>query len=149
MSRSLLIRAYLYLGPMQAVAAMSAFAFVLHHGGWQAGQSLSTDDSLYLQSTTACLSAIVLMQVANVFLCRSEHQSLFSQGLRGNRILLAGVALEIILILIIDYTPLGNAVFGTAPIHPHVWLFILPFAIGMIALEELRKWVCRRTRRSH
>ncbi len=38
----------------------------------------------------------------------------------------------------------ANALFGTAPIPWRVWLFILPFALGMLALEELRKWIVRR-----
>ena len=57
--------------------------------------------------------------------------------------MLAGIVAEIGLILLIDYTPWGNALFGTAPIPASVWLFILPFALAMIALEELRKWICR------
>jgi calcium-translocating P-type ATPase len=141
---ALLARAYLFLGLMQAAAAMAAFGFVLHAGGWQPGQSLATNDPLYLQSTTACLSAIVVMQVANVFLCRSERRSLFFRGMFANKLLLAGVATEIVLILLIAYTPWGNALFGTAPLPLSVWLFILPFAVGMTALEELRKWIFRR-----
>jgi hypothetical protein len=41
---------------MQAAAAMSAYWFLLHRGGWRFGESLATDDPLYLQATTACLS---------------------------------------------------------------------------------------------
>ena len=143
----LLIRAYLFLGPMQAVAAMCAFGFVLHLGGWTYGQTLANHDPLYLQSTTACLSAIVVMQIANVFLCRSDWFPVFRRGIFANKLLLAGVAAEIVIILLIDYTPWGNALFGTAPIAGQVWLFILPFAVAMIALEELRKWICRRVKR--
>ena len=58
-----------------------------------------------------------------------------------------GVVLEVALILAIDYTPWGNLIFGTAPISGRVWLFVMPFAIGLVALEELRKWYCRRGRR--
>jgi magnesium-transporting ATPase (P-type) len=46
-----------------------------------------------------------------------------------------------LLILLIDYTPLGNAVFGTAPIPVAAWLFIVPFALTMVLLEEGRKWL--------
>jgi calcium-translocating P-type ATPase len=137
----LLARAYLFLGMMQAAAAMSAFFFVLHRGGWHSGLSLPSNDPLYLQATTACLSAIVVMQVANVFLCRSERRSLVSRGIFSNKLILVGVAAEIAIILLINYTPWGNTLFGTAPIPTSVWIFILPFAVGMIALEELRKWV--------
>ena len=49
------------------------------------------------------------------------------------------------IILWIDYPPWGNALFGTAPLQAAVWFFILPFAIAMVAPEELRKWACRRS----
>ncbi|HRP95267.1 MAG TPA: hypothetical protein PL143_03370 [Rhodocyclaceae bacterium] len=45
---------------------------VLHGGGWRPGTPFATDDPLYLQATTACLVAIVLMQSINVFICRSQ-----------------------------------------------------------------------------
>jgi hypothetical protein len=47
--------------------------------------------------------------------------------------------LEIVLILLIDYTSWGNLLLGTAPIGGHVWLFVAPFAVGLLVLEELRK----------
>ena len=109
-------RAYLFLGMMEAAAAMAAFFFVLHGAGWHYGEMLSPLDPLYLQATTATLTAIIVMQVMNVFLCRSGTESIFSQGPLGNRLILWGVAAEIALILAIDYTPWGNLVFGTAPI---------------------------------
>jgi magnesium-transporting ATPase (P-type) len=139
----LLARAYLFLGLMQAAAAMCAYWFVLRTGGWHFGEQLATRDPLYLQATTACLSAIVVMQIANVFLCRSDRRSAFASGLFGNKLILTGIAAEITLIALIDSTPWGNALFGTAPIAPTVWLFIIPFALGMLALEELRKWLVR------
>lgn len=144
LSGPLLARAYLFLGVLEAVAAMAAFFFVLHGAGWQYGQTLPHDDPLYLQATTACLSAIIVMQVVNVLLCRSERDSLFSRVVFHNKLMLWGIAAEIILILLIDYTPWGNLVFGTAPIAVEVWLFVIPFALGMLMLEELRKWLIRK-----
>ncbi len=143
-NRALIFRAYLFLGVMEAVAAMAAFLFVLHRGGWQSGQALAWNDPLYLQATTACLSAIIVMQVVNVFLCRSDRESVFSFGFFSNRFILLGIVAEIGLILLIDYTPLGNRIFGTAPISAEVWLFVIPFAVGMLALEEVRKRLVRR-----
>jgi sodium/potassium-transporting ATPase subunit alpha len=139
----LLVRAYLFLGMMQAAAAMSAYWFVLRHGGWRFGERLAVHDPLYLQATTACLSAIVVMQIGNVFLCRSDRESLFARGIFSNKLIVAGIATEIALIAMIDYTPWGNDLFGTAPIPGAVWLFTIPFAFGMLALEELRKWLVR------
>jgi calcium-translocating P-type ATPase len=147
LSGALLARAYGFLGIMQAIAAMAAFFHVLHQGGWKYGQVLAIGDPLYLQATTACLSAIVVMQVANVFICRNNHQSLFRAGRLPNRLIWIGVAVEVTLILLISYTPWGNTIFGTAPQSLGTWLFILPFAAGMIAVEEARRWLVRRRER--
>ncbi|MDO9064358.1 MAG: HAD-IC family P-type ATPase, partial [Sulfuricella sp.] len=137
-------RAYLFLGILEAAAAMAAFFFVLHNAGWQYGQALATNDPLYLQATTATLTAIIVMQVMNVFLCRDSRESIFRLGFFSNPLVWAGIATEIALILVIDYTPWGNLIFGTAPIGLNVWLFVIPFAFAMLALEEVRKWMARK-----
>jgi magnesium-transporting ATPase (P-type) len=146
LSGALLARAYGWLGPMQAAAGMAAFFFVLHGGGWRGTEVLAMNDPLYLRATTACLSTIVITQIANVFICRNPRESVFRIGLLSNKLILAGIAVEIALILLIDYTPVGNAMFGTAPIPLAVWLFALPFAFGMLALEEIRKLFLRSQR---
>ena len=143
MNWALALRAYLYLGPIEATAAMSAFFFVLYAAGWTYGKVLSPQDPLYLQATTACLSAIIVLQVANVFLCRSASRSLLDTGVLGNRLIISGVILEIALVLLIDYTPWANRLLSTSPVAGAVWLFILPFAAGMVLLEEWRKRLVR------
>ena len=139
----LALRAYLFLGVIEAAAAMSAYFFVLARGGWSYGEHLAVDDPLYLQATAACLSAIVFMQVANVFLCRSPTRSVLSMGVFDNRLVVWGVALEILLLFAIDYTPWGNDLLGTRPLPIAVWLLLAPFAAAMIFLEEMRKFFLR------
>jgi sodium/potassium-transporting ATPase subunit alpha len=138
MNWPLVVRAYLWLGVMEAAAAMSAYFLVLEDGGWRYGDPLAGTDPLYLQATTACLASIIVMQVVNVFLCRDAQESAFAP-LPRNRLIIAGIAVEIALILAIVYTPAGNTIFGTAPIAFEVWLFMLPFAGGLLVLEEGRK----------
>jgi sodium/potassium-transporting ATPase subunit alpha len=137
-------RSYLFLGLMEAAAGMAAFFFVLLRGGWTHGQILASDAPVYLQATTACLAAIVVTQVVNVFLCRSDRDSAFSKAPGTNRLIFVGIATELALLALIVYTPVGNLLFGTAPIGLAVWLFTLPFALGMLLLEEFRKWFVRR-----
>jgi magnesium-transporting ATPase (P-type) len=146
LSWGMLLRAYLFLGPLEAIAAMAAFFFVLRSGGWQYGNVLGHHDNLYLQATTACLSAIIAMQVVNVFMCRHPAMSAFSRGPRRNRLIGYGIVFELALLLLIDYTSWGNALFGTAPLNPEVWLFIICFMPAMLLLEELRKAMVRRHR---
>ena len=70
LSWPLLARAYLWLGLLEAGVAMAAFFFVLHLGSWQYGGELGKLAPLYLQATTACLAAIVVAQMVNLFACR-------------------------------------------------------------------------------
>ena len=144
MNWPLAFRAYLFLGPIEAGAAMAAFFFVLNAAGWKYGQPLAAENPVYLQATTACLSTIIVMQIVNVFLCRSAIRSVSSTGLLGNALIILGVLFEIAILLLINYTTWGNSLLGTAPIGEDVWIFVVPFAAGMFLLEELRKWLARK-----
>jgi magnesium-transporting ATPase (P-type) len=146
LTRGLLVRAYLGLGMMEAIAAMTAFVFVLIGAGWEWGTELASTDQAYRQATTACLTAIVLMQIVNVQLCRSRTTSVSSVALFSNRLINAGIVTELAVILLIDYTAAGNALFGTAPIPVSAWLIVLPFGLAMAGLEELRIGVLRLAR---
>jgi calcium-translocating P-type ATPase len=146
LSWPLLVRAYLWLGALEAAMAMTAYFFVLRQGGWQYGETLGATDPLYLQATTACLAAIVVAQVVNVFNCRHPRVSAWRFRLGSNPLLLAGIAAEIALIMAIVYTPLGNAAFGTAPLPAAVWKVAIALGIAFWLLEELRKWLQRRFR---
>ncbi|MGB5147933.1 MAG: cation-translocating P-type ATPase C-terminal domain-containing protein, partial [Porticoccaceae bacterium] len=142
----LMLRAYGFLGLLEAAAAMAAFFFVLDGGGWHYGAVLDWHDPLYRQATTACLAAIVLAQVANLFLCRHPRASTLRLRLRGNHLLVWGVVVELVLLLAIVYTPWGQRLFGTAALSWPVWLFALPFPFVMMAAEEMRKALMRRWR---
>jgi sodium/potassium-transporting ATPase subunit alpha len=139
LSWGLMARAYLFLGMLQAAAAMAVFFFVLDAAGWLYGTPLDRNDPLYLQATSACLATIVVMQMMNVFLCRHPLKSSLSFGLFSNPYILMGLAAELALILFIIYTPAGNWVFGTAPVGVEVWLLALAAASLMWVLEEARK----------
>ena len=144
---ALLMRAYLFLGPLEAAAAMATFFCTLHFGGWIYGVSLGKPDPLYLQATTACLVAIVAGQIGNVYLCRHPLKSAHSRELEHNPLLLPGIAAELVLILLVIYTPAGAWLFNTAPVGPDVWLLAVAFAAAMWALEEARKLWLRRSLR--
>jgi len=148
LTRGMLLRAYLFLGVLEASAAMAAFFFVLDGGGWNYGQPMAANAPLYLQATTATLATIIVMQAVNIFLCRDPLRSAFAGKLTANPLIFLGLALEFGLILFIAYTPWGNRLFGSAAIGWEVWLFALPFAFAMLALEEGRKALLRRRGRA-
>jgi sodium/potassium-transporting ATPase subunit alpha len=135
----LLSRAYLFLGPIEAAAGLFGFFYVLKSGNWQWGEMLPSNNLLYMQATTACLTAIIVTQVANVFACRSFRESVFSIGFFSNKLIFIGIAFEIVLQLFIVYHPWGNAIFSTSPIPLSVWLVLIPFAVVLFAAEEARK----------
>lgn len=139
LSRAMLFRAYLYLGPLEALAGMAAYFYVMYQGGWSLGQTLAPTSTLYLQATTACLAGIIVTQIANVFVCRSSSSSVFSLGFFSNRLVLAGITSEIALAVFVIYTPLGNSLFACAPISMHVWLLLIPFALLLFGTDEARK----------
>lgn len=145
LDRPLLLRAYLFLGLFEAAAAMLAYFAVLHEGGWRWGEVLGGSDPLYLAATTACLCGIVVTQMVNLFLCRSEHRSAFSRAQGRNPWLLAGLAAEALLVALIVYTPSGNLLFGTTPIGIATWVPGILVALVMLAAEEARKaWLRHR-----
>jgi magnesium-transporting ATPase (P-type) len=145
LSWRLLARAYLWLGVLQAAAAMTVFFLVLDAAGWQFGEKLAPTAPLYLQATTGCLATIVMMQVMNVFVCRHPRRPVLSFSLFSNPLILLGIAAEMALLLFIVYTPLGNWLFGTAPIGAEVWLPAIVLAALMGILEETRKAWLRRS----
>jgi len=144
LSWGLLARAYLFLGVLEAAVSMAIFFYVLDAAAWHYGTALDRNDPLYLQATSACLAAIVVMQMMNVFLCRHPLKSSLAFGLFDNRYLLLGLAAELGGILAIIYTPAGNWLFGTSPIGTEVWLLALAGAALMWVLEEARKAWLRR-----
>ena len=89
---AVLARAYIFLGGFEAITAMAAFFFVWPRAG-------------YVAATTACLAAIVVTQLVNVQLCRSGRESVFTSVRQWNALLVAGMGIEVALILVIVYTP--------------------------------------------
>jgi sodium/potassium-transporting ATPase subunit alpha len=147
LSWPLLARAYLWLGMLEAAVALTVFFFVLQRAGWHYGDMFEKYDPIYLQATSACLAAIVVAQMVNVFLCRHPSKTGWSISYAKNRLLLFGLVAELGLILLITYSPLGNKLFATNEFEPLVWGVIVVLALGFGALEETRKYFVRRSGR--
>jgi sodium/potassium-transporting ATPase subunit alpha len=148
MNLPLLLRAYVFLGLIEAGIAMGAFFLLLQTQGWTWGTPLDWSDPLYKQATAATFAAIVVAQVANVFACRSDRLSLSRLGWFTNPLLLWGIATELAVLAFIIYTPWGNAIFGTSPLP--AWIFG-PLALGALLLlfaEETRKFIVNRFNKS-
>ena len=144
LSPPLLLRSYVFLGLIETAIAMGAFFWFLRAHGWTWSAPLDWTDPLYRQATTVTFAAIVIAQVANVFACRSERLSVFRLGFLSNPFILWGIAVELALLALIVYTPLGNLIFGTAPLPLGAWGPLVLGATGLLFADEIRKMATAR-----
>ena len=130
----LIAHSYLFLGLIEAAFALSLFFWVLIHGGWVWGQDLGADDALYRSATGITLSAIILMQIGNLFGRRSRYRSGLTRDAFGNPLIVAGIAFEAVFSWAILYFPPVSAILGTGPvpvaIYAVAWLGV-PLIFGL------------------
>ncbi len=140
----LLLRAYCFLGPIEAVLSLAGFFFLYWQSGWRPGTAMADSGSLYVTATTMSLAGIVASQVGNVFACRTDRESVFRVGLFSNRLVLWGIAAELGIIALLTHTPFLARTFGLAPLDPRDGAALLLFPPVLLMLEEGRKWLLRR-----
>jgi sodium/potassium-transporting ATPase subunit alpha len=140
----LLFTAYGIKGPIEALAGFFCYFAVLFEGGWSFGEQLTNNNPLYMQSITAFFSAVIICQIANVFASRTRYQSAFTVGLLSNRTILVGIASELLILAFIIWNPSANLIFNTSPLDLRYLVFAIPFAIFLLGVDELRKYLLRR-----
>jgi magnesium-transporting ATPase (P-type) len=144
----LLVRAYLWLGLIQSLAAMAAFYYLFwtngHPGQWL---DLPSSGPLYAAATTMTLAAVVVTQIGNVFAQRTERASIFRIGLFSNRLVWVGIATELVVILGIVYLPALQRIFGTHALSLQDWGFLLAWTPALLMADEARKWLERHLKR--
>jgi magnesium-transporting ATPase (P-type) len=146
---SLLVRAYLFLGPLQSLAAMAAFYFhYWTHGHWGQWLNLPSSGPLYESATAMALACVVTTQIGNLFAQRTELTSVFRIPLFTNRLLWAGIASELLIILLIVYAPPVQRVIGTHGFAPQNWWFLFAWAPLLLVADECRKFLRRWQERS-
>lgn len=142
-----LFRGYIVLGLLNTAAVLSVYYFTLFHGGWRPGVSLEPNDTtflnpLHLKAMTVVFVGIVVMQIANVFACRSEKYSVFKIGFFSNKLILWGIVFELIFTAAVIYLPFFQKIFQTIALGWEEWGILLIFMIAVFFLEELRKKMC-------
>ena len=137
--RVLLLRAWLLLGGVSAILVMLGFFWVLLSGGWTLGADVSEGSALhevYLQATTMTFMGIVACQVGTAFAARTDHASLWRIGVFSNRLLLYGIAFELVFTLAIVTIPGLSTALGMA-LPPTSALAVLPlFAVIVWGVDE-------------
>ena len=144
LTRNLLFMSYGIIGMIQAAAGFYSYFTVLYSSGWQWGQQLAVDDPIYRTAITAFFAAIIICQIADVLICRTRRQSIFSVGLFANKLVWVGIATELLLLAAISYVPAFNTFFGTAPLDLWHLALSLPFALIILIGDEIRRVFVRR-----
>jgi Ca2+-transporting ATPase len=155
MDRALLLRAYCWLGLIEATLGMAAFFWVWHGYGYSLADIQAVTPALlthsatapvlaiYIQATTMTLAAIVASQDGNVFACRSENISIWQLGWFSNPLIWLGIATEWMLMVAIIKLPFLQIIFSTAPLTLGQWALLLLCPPMVLGLEELRKGITR------
>jgi calcium-translocating P-type ATPase len=145
--RSLLTRAWLFLGLIEAALVLGGFFFVLLRAGWSPGAAVSSGHALhdpYLRATTMTFLGIVACQIGTALAARTERASLRSVGFFTNPLLLWGIASEIAFAALLVYAPPLQSAFGTAGLGIVDVAFLLPFPLIVWGADELRRAHVRR-----
>ena len=142
----MLARAWGLLGGVSALLVMMVFLVTLDHGGWHLGDDVSSGPlhQLWQQATTMSFLGIVACQIGTAMASRTQHASLRQVGIFTNRLLLWGIAYEIVFAALVVTVPPLQAVFGT--VAPDLWqlLVIVPFPLVVWGTDELWRWNMRR-----
>ena len=128
---------------------MGGFFLYLTSQGWSWGAPLDWNSSLYKEATTVTFAGIVAAQVANVFACRSDRMSAFRLGWFSNPLILVGIAVELTILLVMTYSPLGHLILGTASLPAWIFAPLILGATGLLAADELRKFIGAKRRARH
>ena len=87
--------------------------------------------------------ALVLIQFFNVYNCRSDRLSVLRHPF-ANRWLNAAVGWELLLLVIIVYTPFLQRAFGTFSFEPSDWILTGMLGFSIVPVLEGVKWMARR-----
>ena len=122
--------------------AMAAMGFAIY---WIFGHdAMGCDSTVVNQAQTATLAAIVLLHVGYIVTARSLYDSAFTINPFSNKLVLAGIAVTIGLILVIIYVPFLQTIFKTTPFPASWWLWvILALLPGFVAIE-IEKFIRKR-----
>ena len=124
---------------------MAAFYFMFWSNGyWGQWLNLPASGGLYRSATAMALAAVVTTQIGNLFAQRTERASVFRIPLFNNRLMWVGIASELIVVLLIVYTPFLQTFIGTNAFPVRNWLFLFAWTPALLLVDELRKFLVRR-----
>ncbi|MDH5524260.1 MAG: cation-transporting P-type ATPase [Desulfobulbaceae bacterium] len=141
LTRPLIIHSYLFLGLLEGVWSLGLFFYVLVSGGWQYGQELASNDPLYRSAMGIALATILLMQIGNLIGRRFVTKSGLDSGLFKNKLILAGIIIQVVFSWATLYFPPMQKILNTGPVPLPIY-FMAWFGIVLIfGVDFMRKQV--------
>jgi len=92
---------------------------------------------------TAFFTSIVIVQWADLCICKTRRNSIIHQGM-FNKHLIFGLFFETILAAVLCYTPGLDKGLRMYPLRFTWWLPALPFSLAILTYDEVRKYLIRR-----
>ena len=108
------------------------------------GQEWTYRDRKILEYTchTAFFVSIVVVQWADLIICKTRKNSLFQQGMR-NGMMNFGLVFETLLAAFLSYCPGMDKGLRMYPLAFTWWLPALPFSLLIFVYDEIRKYILR------
>ena len=92
---------------------------------------------------TAFFVSIVIVQWADLIICKTRKNSVFQQGMK-NHFLNFGLIFETCLAAFLSYTPGMDKGLRMYPLKPTWWLPAMPFSLTIFIYDEVRKTLLRK-----
>jgi len=110
------------------------------------GQEWTYADRKILEYTchTAFFVSIVVVQWADLIICKTRKNSVFQQGMK-NHFMNFGLVFETVLAAFLSYTPGMDKGLRMYPLKFNWWLPAIPFSILIFCYDETRKFLLRRS----
>merc|ERR1712179_500266 len=168
-NQRLISMAYGQIGMMQASAGFFCYFVIMGENGflpgllvglreeWENKNNNSLKDSYGQEWTyeqrkvleytchTAFFASIVVVQWADVIICKTRRNSLFTQGMLSNKVLCGGLVFETCLACFLSYCPGLDNGLRMYPMNFWWWLPALPFSILIWVYDEVRRYLLRKS----
>ncbi|MBW02033.1 Sodium/potassium-transporting ATPase subunit alpha-1, partial [Eschrichtius robustus] len=92
---------------------------------------------------TAFFVSIVVVQWADLVICKTRRNSVFQQGMK-NKILIFGLFEETALAAFLSYCPGMGVALRMYPLKPTWWFCAFPYSLLIFVYDEVRKLIIRR-----
>ncbi|KFO18152.1 Sodium/potassium-transporting ATPase subunit alpha-2 [Fukomys damarensis] len=92
---------------------------------------------------TAFFASIVVVQWADLIICKTRRNSVFQQGMK-NKVLIFGLLEETLLAALLSYTPGMGVALRMYPLRVTWWLCAIPYGIVIFICDEVRKLIIRK-----